>query len=481
MCVRNNKRTLEYLESKLDSYNEKILGILDGNFKTSWCAYAVFDSYNSMLQCLKTFNESTFDNCRVIWLDCSKFWRQKSNAKIMRSISNVEEEQEYLLEEYKKDGICLYASLPSDPVDTIWFNRGEKRGLYFLKKYCWNILGLLLIVFISTPAVLFSTLKTISEDNLNLDIISYIPFVDSYSNYIPTLIILAINLLLLIMIDQVAVTERHSFHHKYQYSVFSKAVVYLHLNMVLFPFLGLQETPIFKLLKFEAYHKEYFKDFSMLDSTPFFASLIIQYGVFGAIFYLLRIGEMVVFNFSPAFSHYIRTKFNTTKSWRRKPEYVFQYGYFYSQMATIFTIVVLFSSTAPIIAFLGAFYYFVRHTVDAHLLMSVHKKEIDSGVSLFKNIIPVLLFSLICYQMWMILYFYLNFQVFACYVITIMMFATFCLLFLFKSERPTIDLLKLYSRKDDDLDGNRISRFSVNNCMQAMQGDSECKIFIPYF
>lgn len=81
----------------------------------------------------------------------------------------------------------------------------------------------------------------------------------------------------------------------------------------------------------------------------------------------------------------------------------------------------------------------------------------------------------------MILYFYLNFQVFACYVITIMMFATFCLLFLFKSERPTIDLLKLYSRKDDDLDGNRISKFSVNNCMQAIQGDSECKILIPYF
>mmetsp|Transcript_19515 Transcript_19515/g.17281 ORF Transcript_19515/g.17281 Transcript_19515/m.17281 type:complete len:315 (+) Transcript_19515:1029-1973(+) len=314
-----------------------------------------------MLQCLRTFTESTFDNCRVIWLDCSKFCKRESNQKIIKSISNVDDQQEYLLQEFNKDGICLHASLPTDKVDVVWFNRGQKRGFYFLKKYCWNIFGLFLIIFISTPAVLFQTLKSISSDNLNLDILNYIPFVESYSNYIPTFIILGINLLLLIMIDQVGVSEKHSFHHKYQISVFNKAVVYLHLNMVLFPFLGLQETPIYKLLKFEAYNQEYFKDFSMLDSTPFFASLILQYGVFGGMFYLLRIGDVIVFNFSPKFANYIREKFNTTQSWRRRPDFVFQYGYFYSQMVTVFTIIILFSSTAPIIAIVGCLFYFIRN------------------------------------------------------------------------------------------------------------------------
>ena len=88
-----------------------------------------------MLHCFMAFKESTFDNCRVIWLDCSKLCKKDKNERIIRSISNVEEQQEYLLEEFNKDGICLYASLPNDPVDVIWFNRGEKRGLYFIKKY----------------------------------------------------------------------------------------------------------------------------------------------------------------------------------------------------------------------------------------------------------------------------------------------------------------------------------------------------------
>lgn len=314
----------------------------------------------------------------------------------------------------------LYASAPKDPVDTIWYNLGGVRGYYFMRRYCWNVFGLLLIIFISTPAVLFKTLKTITEEHLKIKILSYLPFVDSYSNYIPTLIILTINLLLLIMIDQAAVVEKHASHYKYQSSVFSKAVVYLHLNMVVFPFLGLQETPIYNILKFETYQKEYIKDFSMLDSTPFYANLLIQSAVFGGVFYLLRIGEVINFKLSPSFTNYIRTKFTTNQAWRRRPEYVFQYGYFYSQIVTIFTIIILFSSTAPVIALVGAFYYFVRTTIDSHLLMSVHKKEMDSGVTFYQRILSFIVFSLICYQMTMILHFYLNSQIIQYYIISFM-------------------------------------------------------------
>lgn len=307
--------------------------------------------------------------------------------------------------------------MPTDPVDTIWYNLGGRRGYYFIRKYCWNVIGLFLIIFISTPAVIFQTLKSISEDHINLRIFTYIPFVGNYSSYLPTLIILTINLLLLILIDQAAIVEKHSSHSKYQSSIFSKAMVYLHLNMVLFPFLGLQEMPIYKLLKFETYHKNHIKDFSMIESTPFFANLIVQYAVFGGIFYLLRIGEILLFQLSPRYADYVRTKFNTTQSWRRRPDYVFQYGYFYCQMITVFTIVILFSSTAPLIALVGGFYYFIRNTIDAYLLMSIHKKEIDSGIRFFQKVISFMLFSLILYQLCMVLYFYLNNMIIECFII----------------------------------------------------------------
>lgn len=216
----------------------------------------------------------------------------------------------------------------------------------------------------------------------------------------------------------------------------------------------------------------------MLDSTPFYANLLIQSAVFGGVFYLLRIGEVINFKLSPSFTNYIRTKFTTNQAWRRRPEYVFQYGYFYSQIVTIFTIIILFSSTAPVIALVGAFYYFVRTTIDSHLLMSVHKKEMDSGVTFYQRILSFIVFSLICYQMTMILHFYLNSQIIQYYIISFMVWATCVLLYFIKSEDYTRSLYKSYVRKEDLNERSHVRVGSINdNRYQALQGDSESKKF----
>ena len=309
-----------------------------------------------------------------------------------------------MLEKYEDQDINIYATFARDPIDINWFNLGGEQSYYFLRYYCWNIMGLFLIIFISTPAVLFQTIKSLSLDFTGCSgedkcIWSYIlPFSYLYTENLTTLIVLTINLLLLILIDRVALSEKHASHSKYHSSVFSKAVVYLHLNMVLFPFLGLQEQSIYKALKSGTYQKEYIKDFTMLDSTPFFVNLIMQYGVFSSVFYLLRIGEMTQFYFSPRLTDFMRSKFNLAYWWRRRPDYHFQYGYFYSQMITVFTIIILFSSTSPMIVIAGTAYYTLRNIIDSHLLMSVHKKEIHSGVTMFQRISSLLLISLVFYQ-----------------------------------------------------------------------------------
>jgi hypothetical protein len=66
----------------------------------------------------------------------------------------------------------------------------------------------------------------------------------------------------------------------------------------------------------------------------------------------------------------------------------------------------------------GAFYYWMRNIVDAHLLMSVHRKEMDSGVRMFQRIISLILFSLILYQLFIALYFYLNSMIIQCYIVS---------------------------------------------------------------
>lgn len=305
-----------------------------------------------------------------------------------------------MIEKYENEEISIFAAYPRDPIDIIWYNLGGEFGFYFLRKYCWNLLGVFLIIFISTPAVIFQTIKSLSLD--------IIPFIDNYPDYITTAIVLTINLVLLVLIDRAVVAERHSTYSRYHSSIFSKAYVYLHLNMVIFPFLGLQEQPIYKILKSKTYSKEYIKEFNMLDSAPFFVNLLLQYGVFSAAFYLLRVGELAMFSFSPKLVDYMRNKFNTLQSWRRTPDLTFQYGYFYCQMVVVFTIVILFSSTSPMVVLMGVFYYFMRNMVDSHSLMSINKKEIHSGVNFFQRVSSLILVSLCYYQICMLLYFYFN-------------------------------------------------------------------------
>jgi uncharacterized membrane protein YkvI len=55
------------------------------------------------------------------------------------------------------------------------------------------------------------------------------------STFIPPLIIIFINNVLLYMFDYFAFWERRATHSKYQLSIFNKASVYLALNMLIIP------------------------------------------------------------------------------------------------------------------------------------------------------------------------------------------------------------------------------------------------------
>jgi len=67
-------------------------------------------------------------------------------------------------------------NLANDPVDIIWENMGGIRGVYF-SSVIWNIIGLLAIIFISTPAVLISRIKQLTYiDHVDFDFADKIPF-----------------------------------------------------------------------------------------------------------------------------------------------------------------------------------------------------------------------------------------------------------------------------------------------------------------
>lgn len=98
--------------------------------------------------------------------------------------------EEAPMSEYHNRGVTLLMSSAKDPVDIIWSNMGNSRGETFFRRYLWNIIGFLLIMFVSTPVVVFKTLQSLSDKHLDLEFIQSIPYVEVFTTLWPTVIVL---------------------------------------------------------------------------------------------------------------------------------------------------------------------------------------------------------------------------------------------------------------------------------------------------
>lgn len=124
--------------------------------------------------------------------------------------------------------------------------------------------------------------------------------------------------------------------------------------------------------------KELLSDVYYSDSGFFFVALIIQQGCLSSSFYMIRAADLIMNWLSPWIADYKRKFMNDQFAWRRRPENSFQYGYFYAQMVVVFAIVLIFSSTAPIITIAGALFYLLRHVTDSFNIMTFHRIEMES-------------------------------------------------------------------------------------------------------
>lgn len=111
---------------------------------------------------------------------------------------------------------------------------------------------------------------------------------------------------------------------------------------------------------------------------------------------------------SPWLAYHKRKYMSDTMPWRRPPYQTFQYGYFYAQMTTIFAIILVYSSTVPIITLMGALYLFIRHGVDSFNILTLHRKEVESKSEMLSYILFTGQIILILYQCCLLVFFSAN-------------------------------------------------------------------------
>ena len=162
--------------------------------------------------------------------------RNRSKSTLFKYSDRDDDEE---LREMYKDSI-LIARPATEPSDILWKNMRGQRGLFLFRRLAIFILGILIIIFVSSPAVLLANIREIDKTHFtNFDWADELPGGQILKNHGSPTIILLINLVLLILIDQMCILETYETHSLYQEAVFTKSFIYLSLNMLVMPALTL--------------------------------------------------------------------------------------------------------------------------------------------------------------------------------------------------------------------------------------------------
>ena len=135
-------------------------------------AFVVLESVKSLNFCLKQQKITPSYAWKIAKIGMKETIQQffsAANTRSMRSISQrqtfnkfEDEDQEIAQHAYKdKFDLMFVMSHASDPLDIIWNNMGGTRGLYIFRLVFFNILVLAVVLFLSTPAAIYSSIKVI--------------------------------------------------------------------------------------------------------------------------------------------------------------------------------------------------------------------------------------------------------------------------------------------------------------------------------
>jgi Calcium-dependent channel, 7TM region, putative phosphate len=180
--------------------------------------------------------------------------------------------------------------------------------------------------------------------------------------------------------------------------------------------------------------------FYQTNSGVFFMSILIQNACLSMCINLVRPGEISYAFFSPWLAHYRRKYINDSQAWRRKEGFVFLYGYYYAMQVIIFSIVIVFASTVPMVTVGGVLFFLMRHMIDSFNLLTVNKKEIDSSSKMFRKILLNLQFGLVLLQLCMISYLGMSGYRSGASFVTIVLAITLVVIFL--NNKNLFDLAK---------------------------------------
>uniref|UniRef100_A0A672PQ77 Transmembrane protein 63B n=1 Tax=Sinocyclocheilus grahami TaxID=75366 RepID=A0A672PQ77_SINGR len=250
---------------------------------------------------------------------------------------------------------------------------------WWLRCFIINCILFLLLFFLTTPAIIISTMDkfnvTKPVEYLNNPIVT---------QFFPTLLLWAFSALLPTIVYYSAFFEAHWTRSGENRTTMHKCYTFLIFMVLLLPSLGLSSLDVFfRWLfdkKFLAEATVRFECVFLPDNGAFFVNYVIASAFIGNAMDLLRIPGLLMYMIRLCLARSAAERRNV----KRHQAYEFQFGAAYAWMMCVFTVVMTYSITCPIIVPFGLMYMLLKHLVDRYnmyyaYLPSKLDKKIHSG------------------------------------------------------------------------------------------------------
>ncbi|XP_034555109.1 CSC1-like protein 1 [Notolabrus celidotus] len=254
-----------------------------------------------------------------------------------------------------------WVSFAPHPKNVFWENLSVRGFRWFIRYLMLNFFLFFLLTFLTTPTIIISTMNKFNVTRpiyyLNSPIIT---------QFFPTLLLWAFSALLPTIVYYSTLGEAHWSRSSEQLSMMRKLYFFLLFMVLILPSLGLTSLAVFFRWLFDkeflAGGKLRFECVFLPDQGAFFVNYVITAALVGSGMEMLRLPGLLLYIIRMACARSAAER----KYVKQNQAYEFEYGAMYGWSLCVFTVIMAYSITCPIIVPFGLLYMMLKHLVDKH-------------------------------------------------------------------------------------------------------------------
>uniref|UniRef100_A0A8C1NXU4 Transmembrane protein 63A n=1 Tax=Cyprinus carpio TaxID=7962 RepID=A0A8C1NXU4_CYPCA len=245
------------------------------------------------------------------------------------------------------------------PHNIYWENLSLRCWRWWLRFMLLNVALFVLLFFLTTPSIIISTM-----DKFNVT--KPIHYLNSavISQFFPTILLWTFSALLPTIVYYSTLGEAHWTRSSENMSMMYKLYIFLIFMVLILPSLGLTSLDVFFRWLFDMHSEGRLRCVFLPDQGAFFVNYVIAAALVGSGMELLRLPGLLLYIVRLALAHSAAER----KYVKQNQAYEFQYGAMYGWTLCVFTVIMAYSITCPVIVPFGLLYLLLKHLVDKHNL-----------------------------------------------------------------------------------------------------------------